>query len=66
MTTKRQQGPGRPYLGAEAVREHVTVRVKPGATAMLRAVGAARGESLSTLIRRYIAEGLSREYREDA
>jgi hypothetical protein len=54
--------PGRPKLPPEKVlREHITIRVKPGATKMLRSVAAQTGESFTGVVRRYISEGLSRE-----
>ena len=52
---------GRPNLGDQAIRENISVRVKPGAKAMLQTVGAHTGEPPSMLVRRYIQEGLARD-----
>jgi hypothetical protein len=45
----------------ERARERISVCVRPGAKEMLRKVGRHTDEELSPLIRRYIAEGLSRD-----
>ena len=62
MTKPTGNPPGRPPKPpTDLIREHVSVRLKVGARAMLKKVGQHTGEAESPLIRRYIAEGLSRD-----
>jgi hypothetical protein len=54
--------PGRPKKDEkELIREYVGVKLKGGGIAMLDKVGRVTGERRSTLIRRYIVEGLNRD-----